>query len=229
MSTRVDPGGPRDAFAQGSLGARLPDPNEATPDALLDAFVTWVSDRALELYPAQEEAVLELLAGKHVVLATPTGSGKSLVAAAHLFRALASGGRGVYTCPIKALVSEKFFELCELFGPERVGMMTGDASINREAPILCCTAEILANMALCEGAAADVTDVVMDEFHFYSDPDRGVAWQVPLLTLPRVQFLLMSATLGDIGQSRSSTSTRRRRSRRRSRRWLRRVRRRSTS
>jgi superfamily II RNA helicase len=184
--------------ARGSLGARALELKTDDPDALLDALLSWVSERKLELYSAQEEAILELFAGKHVVLATPTGSGKSLVATALLFRALSSGKRGVYTCPIKALVSEKFFELCEVLGPENVGMMTGDASINREAPILCCTAEILSNMALAEGRAADVDVVVMDEFHFYAEPERGIAWQVPLLALPDVQFLLMSATLGDM-------------------------------
>ena len=184
----------------GSLGKRALELYErrADPDALLDAFLTWASERKLELYPAQEEAILELFAGKHVVLATPTGSGKSLVATALMFGQLATGGRGYYTFPIKALVSEKFFELCDVLGPENVGMMTGDASINRDAPIICCTAEILSSLALSEGDKADVDAVVMDEFHFYSDPDRGIAWQVPLLTLPEAQFLLMSATLGDM-------------------------------
>ncbi len=93
-------------------------------------------------------------------------------------------------------MSEKFFALVDLFGAERVGMVTGDSSVNPDAPIICCTAEILANLALRHGAAADVQQVVMDEFHFYADPERGWAWQVPLLTLPNVQFLLMSATLG---------------------------------
>ncbi len=181
----------------GSLWTRLP-PGGGDADALLDAFLGWVGARGLELYPAQEEAILELLSERHVVLATPTGSGKSLVATALLFRALASGGRAFYTCPIKALVSEKFFELCQAFGPERVGMLTGDASINRDAPLICCTAEILSNLALREGGAAGVRFAVMDEFHFYADPERGLAWQVPLLALPDTQFLLMSATLGDM-------------------------------
>ncbi|MGD8863853.1 MAG: DUF3516 domain-containing protein [Myxococcales bacterium] len=183
--------------ARSSLYERIPD-DPGNPDAMLDAFVGWVEDRGIELYSAQEEAFLELLEDRHVVLNTPTGSGKSLVAVAMIFRALSLRGRAFYTCPIKALVSEKFFELCETFGAERVGMMTGDASINRDAPIICCTAEILSNLALREGEAADVTDVVMDEFHFYADPERGLAWQIPLLTLPRTRFLLMSATLGDM-------------------------------
>ncbi|MET0388633.1 MAG: DUF3516 domain-containing protein [Polyangiales bacterium] len=175
-------------------------PEDPTNDSVLDAFLAFVAKQGLQLYPSQEEAILELLAGKHVVLNTPTGSGKSLVATALLFRALALGERAVYTFPIKALASEKFFELCELFGAQNVGMLTGDASINRDAPIVCATAEILANIALRDASAADLGCVVMDEFHYYGDPDRGIAWQIPLLLLPDTQFLLMSATLGDVSQ-----------------------------
>ncbi len=165
-------------------------------DAAYDAFESWASGRGLPLYPAQDEALLELVSGANVILSTPTGTGKSLVAIAAHFVALAQGKRTFYTAPIKALVSEKFFALVEIFGTENVGMVTGDSSVNPDAPIICCTAEILANIALRRGADAPVDQVVMDEFHFYADPDRGWAWQVPLLTLPRVQFLLMSATLG---------------------------------
>ena len=135
-----------------------------------------------------EEAALALASGANVVLATPTGSGKSLVAVAAHAQALAAGERSWYTAPIKALVSEKFFALCEIFGPANVGMLTGDASVNADAPVICCTAEVLANIALREGAEADVGLVVMDEFHFYAEPDRGWAWQVPLLELPQAQF-----------------------------------------
>jgi superfamily II RNA helicase len=166
-------------------------------DLLLGRFLEYVEGRRLQLYAAQESAILELFEEKNVILNTPTGSGKSLVATAMLFKAVAQGRRAVYTCPIKALVNEKFMALCREFGPDNVGLSTGDASVNREAPILCCTAEILANIALRQGAAAAVQEVVMDEFHYYADRDRGVAWQVPLLTLPQARFLLMSATLGD--------------------------------
>jgi superfamily II RNA helicase len=186
----------------------LPVSGAPDPDELLDAFTGWVSERGLSLYPAQEEAAIELLTGAHVILATPTGSGKSLVAVAAHFAALAEGRRTYYTAPIKALVSEKFFALCEVFGPEKVGMMTGDASVNAAAPIICCTAEVLANQALREGRHADIGQVVMDEFHFYSEPDRGWAWQVPLLELPQAQFLLMSATLGDVSYFRSDLTRR---------------------
>ncbi len=166
-------------------------------DAMLEAFLAWIAARGVTLYPHQEEAILEIFSGNHVVLDAPTGSGKSLVAVALHFKTFAELGRTWYTAPIKALVSEKFFELCRIFGAEHVGMMTGDGAVNREAPILCCTTEILANVALREGASAKVDSVVMDEFHYYADRDRGMAWQIPLLTLPQATFLLMSATLGD--------------------------------
>ncbi|WP_375490726.1 DEAD/DEAH box helicase [uncultured Jatrophihabitans sp.] len=169
----------------------------ADADAQYAAFAAWVDGQGITLYPAQDEAVLELVTGTNVVLATPTGSGKSLVAVSAHYFALARGVRSVYTAPIKALVSEKFFALCAVFGSENVGMLTGDATVNGDAPILCCTAEILANIALRTGAASDLAVVIMDEFHFYADPERGWAWQVPLLELTRAQFLLMSATLGD--------------------------------
>jgi hypothetical protein len=175
----------------------IPRDEKLSNDVLLGRFLEYIEGRKLQLYPAQESAILELFEEKNVILNTPTGSGKSLVATALHFQALAKGRRSIYTCPIKALVNEKFMALCREFGPDNVGLSTGDASVNRDAPILCCTAEILANIALGEGAAANVQDVVMDEFHYYADRDRGVAWQVPLLTLPQTRFLLMSATLGD--------------------------------
>jgi superfamily II RNA helicase len=174
-------------------------PNGGTQDTgeILDRFVDWLADVGFDPYPHQEEAFIELMAGRHVVLNTPTGSGKTLVALALHFKALCEGARSFYTCPIKALASQKFFEFCELFGAERVGMLTGDASINHSAPLICCTTEVLANMALREGARAPIGYVVLDEFHYYGDRDRGVAWQIPLLLLPQTTFLLMSATLGN--------------------------------
>ncbi|MDO5710110.1 MAG: DEAD/DEAH box helicase, partial [Micrococcales bacterium] len=178
----------------------LPKNPSSDPDEAVAAFLEWTASRGLTLYPHQEEALLELATGANVVLATPTGSGKSLVALAAHFVALGAkpGLKTYYTAPIKALVSEKFFSLCEDFGADRVGMLTGDAAVNPSAPIICCTAEVLANIALREGGALPVSCVVMDEFHYYSEPDRGWAWQVPLLELPQAQFLLMSATLGDM-------------------------------
>lgn len=184
-----------------NLSQLLPDltevPEPLVDEAIWDTFTSWTTGRGINLYPAQEEASLGILAGDNVILATPTGSGKSMVANAAHFIALARGQRSFYTAPIKALVSEKFFALCDIFGAENVGMMTGDATVNGNAPIIAATAEIVANIALRDGAEANIDQVVMDEFHYYSEPDRGWAWQVPLLELSKAQFLLMSATLGD--------------------------------
>ena len=183
-------------------------PTAGDPDAVYAAFVEWTLASGLTLYPAQDEALIEIVSGANLILSTPTGTGKSLVAVGAHFAALAAGKRSFYTAPIKALVSEKFFSLVEIFGAENVGMVTGDSSVNADAPIICCTAEILANLALRHGVDSPVDQVVMDEFHFYSDPERGWAWQVPLLVLPRVQFILMSATLGDIDWLAKDLSTR---------------------
>jgi superfamily II RNA helicase len=179
-----------------TLTDRLPDDDD--PDAVFAAFAAWTADQGFALYPHQEEALIEIVSGANVILSAPTGSGKSLVATGAHFTALARDDRTFYTAPIKALVSEKFFALCDTFGADEVGMMTGDGSVNPTAPIICCTAEVLANIALRDGAAADAGQVVMDEFHYYADPDRGWAWQVPLIELPQAQFVLMSATLGDV-------------------------------
>ncbi|MCF4121791.1 DUF3516 domain-containing protein [Antribacter sp. KLBMP9083] len=192
----------------GTLVPYLPAPTgkDPDPDVLFEGFSQWASAGGRDLYPHQSEALIELVSGSHVILATPTGSGKSMVAMGAQFAALAAfrsgrGGRTYYTAPLKALVSEKFFDLVAAFGSKNVGMTTGDSSVNPDAPIICCTAEILANVALRDGGARTgedaITQVVMDEFHFYGDPQRGWAWQVPLLELPRTQLLLMSATLGD--------------------------------
>jgi len=180
-----------------SLTDRLPPAPD--PDVLVEVFADWAfEEQRISLYPAQEEALLEIVTGANVILSTPTGSGKSLVAIGAHAASLARGERTFYTAPIKALVSEKFFALIDVFGADKVGMLTGDAAVNETAPIICCTAEILANLALRSGARADVGTVVMDEFHYYADPDRGWAWQVPLIELPQAQFVLMSATLGDV-------------------------------
>jgi hypothetical protein len=191
-----------------SISLRDRIPSGSDDDAIYDGFVAWAADQGLSPYPAQDEAAIEIVSGANVILSTPTGTGKSLVAIAAHAACLARGGRTYYTAPIKALVSEKFFALVDIFGAESVGMVTGDSSVNPDAPIICCTAEILANLALRQGADANVDQVVMDEFHYYGDPDRGWAWQVPLLLLPRAQFVLMSATLGDVTEIAADLSRR---------------------
>ncbi|MDO4928527.1 MAG: DUF3516 domain-containing protein [Corynebacterium sp.] len=184
-----------------NLAAVLPDlsevPESVFDEVIFDSFLRWATNKGISLYPAQEEASLGMLSGDNIILSTPTGSGKSMVAIAAHFFALAREQRSFYTAPIKALVNEKFFALCEVFGAENVGMMTGDATVNGSAPIICATAEVVANIALRDGDTAALDVVIMDEFHYYSDPQRGWAWQVPLIECPQAQFLLMSATLGD--------------------------------
>ncbi len=195
------PGG-IDPFEPGSLAWRLPwaetgEGDLLSPSDALEVFLEWVDDRGVAPWAHQEDALMDLAVGDSVVLGTPTGSGKSLVAQGLCFMAVATGRRAYYTAPIKALVSEKFFDMVDILGRDNVGMITGDVALNTDAPVICCTAEILANLALREGDKADVGCVVMDEFHYFGDPQRGWAWQVPLIELPQSQFLLMSATLGD--------------------------------
>ena len=127
----------------GSLGALAPAWDEGErnidTDEIYERFFGWVADvKGVEPWPHQEEAIMDLLAGDHVILNTPTGSGKSLVALGMHFAALCTGRRSYYTAPIKALVSEKFFDLVEVFGRDNVGMLTGDTHINADAPIICC-------------------------------------------------------------------------------------------
>lgn len=190
-------------YQEADLGALIPWPDDdhfpdIPAEEALDLFMGWCETRGISLWDHQEEALLDLAAGDHLILGTPTGSGKSLVALGLCFMACCTDRRSYYTAPIKALVSEKFFDMVRLLGRDNVGMVTGDVTINPKAPVVCCTAEILANIALRDGDQADVGAVAMDEFHFFGDRDRGWSWQVPLLTLPQVQFLLMSATLGDV-------------------------------
>ena len=190
------------ANGEASLGRLIPWPDDDSyadipADEALDLFLEWCESRGIELWDHQEEALLDLASGSHVILGTPTGSGKSLVALGLCFISVCTNRRAYYTAPIKALVSEKFFDLVRLLGRDNVGMITGDVTVNSGAPIICCTAEILANDALRGGEDADIGCVAMDEFHYFGDHGRGWAWQVPLLTLPHTQFLLMSATLGD--------------------------------
>jgi hypothetical protein len=183
--------------AAASLAGLLPPPG-ADPVEVVEAFAAWAAAGGRALYPHQEEAALALAAGDHVVLATPTGSGKSLVAMVGVLLAINAGRRAVWTAPIKALVAEKFFDMVDLLGAEQVGLATGDAAINADAPVLVCTAEILANHALAVGADSEFGFACLDEFHYYAEADRGWAWQVPLLELTGCQMLLASATLGDM-------------------------------
>jgi len=181
--------------------------NPIPSDEALEKFFAWLEASGIEPYDHQEEAIIELFSDKNVILNTPTGSGKSLVALAVHYRGLCLGRTTYYTVPIKALANEKFLSLCKTFGAEQVGLVTGDASVNADAPIICCTAEVVSNIALREGHLAKIDDLIMDEFHYYSDRDRGIAWQVPLLTLPQTRFCLMSATIGETSKFQKGLTT----------------------
>ena len=177
------------------------------PEELYFQFSDWCSSRGREPYPAQDEGFIELAADRNVLLCTPTGSGKSMVALFAHFLAFARHQRSIYTAPTKALVNEKFFALCEDFGPRNVGLITGDGAVNEDALVICCTAEILSQMALVEGRETPFSVVVMDEFHYFGDRDRGMHWLLPLLEMPHARHLLMSATVGQPEEMRARVET----------------------
>ena len=181
-----------------NLVSRIPAGGTTDPDQILDLFLEWVAEIGFELYPAQEEALLEIMAGRHVVLSTPTGSGKSLVALGLHFKGLCEGRVSLLHLPHQgAGVGEVLLALQRFRRRQR-----RDAHRRRQhqprRPVICCTAEVLANLSLRLGTDLEAPYVVMDEFHYYADRDRGWAWQVPLINAPTSQFLLMSATLGDM-------------------------------
>ncbi|HEV2428100.1 MAG TPA: DEAD/DEAH box helicase [Acidimicrobiales bacterium] len=137
--------------------------------------------------------------GVNVLVSAPTGSGKTMVANYAVRRALDGGGRAFYTTPLKALSNQKFHELGRWLGPSHVGLLTGDASVNRRAPVVVMTTEVLRNMILTESdQLRDLSLVVLDEVHFLQDPFRGGVWEeVLILTPPAVTFVALSATVGN--------------------------------
>ncbi len=135
----------------------------------------------------------------NVLVSAPTGSGKTLVADYAIARALEEGHRAFYTTPLKALSNQKFHELGRLFGVERVGLLTGDTSVQRDAPVVVMTTEVLRNMLLTRSdQIAQLGLVILDEVHYLQDPFRGGVWEEVLILSPaHVRFVALSATVGN--------------------------------
>lgn len=166
-------------------------------DIELAFYEKFLWGRGLEPYPVQEEAIRTITAGKSLLVAVPTGTGKTLMAKAALHAALARGERGIYTTPLRALTEEKYRELCADFGDDNVGFATGDYKVNREAPIQVEVAEILWNRIVSEKNVSPADVVVMDEGHYFNDPERGYVWEQSIIGLdPRTQLVILSATVG---------------------------------
>ncbi|MDZ8055182.1 MAG: DEAD/DEAH box helicase [Aulosira sp. ZfuVER01] len=155
----------------------------------------------------QEDAIASLNAGRSVVVCAPTGSGKTLVGEYAIYRALARGKRVFYTTPLKALSNQKLRDFREKFGFDLVGLLTGDASINRDAPIIVMTTEIFRNMLYGTPigqigiSLVDVEAVVLDECHYMNDRQRGTVWEESIIYCPReVQLVALSATVANSDQ-----------------------------
>jgi hypothetical protein len=163
----------------------------------LSFYEKFLWGRGLEPYPVQEQAIAAIFAGESVLVTVPTGTGKTLMAKAALHAALGRGHRAIYTTPLRALTEEKFRELCADFGDEHVGFATGDYKVNREAPIQVEVAEILWNRIVADKHVSPAEIVVMDEGHYFNDPERGYVWEQSIIGLdPRTQLVVLSATVG---------------------------------
>lgn len=169
-----------------------------TADLELEFYEKFFIARGLEPYPVQEQAFDHIFAGRSVLVTVPTGTGKTVIGKAAIHKALALGQKAIYTSPLRALTEEKYRELCEDFGADRVGFATGDYKVNPEAPVQVVVAEILWNRIFGERAGRLADVVVMDEAHYFNDPERGYVWEQSIIGMdPRTQLVLLSATVGD--------------------------------
>ncbi|MFF2031559.1 DEAD/DEAH box helicase [Arthrobacter sp. NPDC058192] len=152
-----------------------------------------------ELDEFQREACLSLQAGRGVLVAAPTGAGKTIVGEFAIYLALQRGLKAFYTTPIKALSNQKYSELAAKYGADRVGLLTGDTSINGDAPVVVMTTEVLRNMLYADSdTLADLGFVVMDEVHYLADRFRGAVWEEVIIHLPSdVQVASLSATVSN--------------------------------
>jgi DEAD/DEAH box helicase len=166
-------------------------------DIELSFYEAFFFSRGLEPYPAQEVAFSRIFAGGSVMVTVPTGTGKTMMAKAAIHKALQLGQRAVYTTPLRALTEEKHRELSEDFGADRVGFATGDYKVNPDAPVQVVVAEILWNRIFGDRVHAPAEVVVMDEGHYFNDPERGYVWEQSIIALdPRTQLVVLSATVG---------------------------------
>ncbi|HLU67207.1 MAG TPA: DEAD/DEAH box helicase [Kofleriaceae bacterium] len=166
-------------------------------DIELSFYERFFFERGLEPYPVQEQAFSRIFAGDSVLVTVPTGTGKTLMAKAAIHRALELGQRAIYTTPLRALTEEKHRELAADFGEERVGFQTGDYKVNTDAPVQVVVAEILWNRIFGDRTSAPAEVVVMDEGHYFNDPERGYVWEQSIIGLdPRTQLVILSATVG---------------------------------
>ncbi|HHO53159.1 MAG TPA: DEAD/DEAH box helicase [Deltaproteobacteria bacterium] len=155
--------------------------------------------RGLVLDPFQEQAIEALEANHSVLVCAPTGTGKTIIADWIVEEALREGRQVIYTAPIKALSNQKFRDYRRLYGEERVGLVTGDLVIQRDAPCRVMTTEILRNILLSDEELGDLRAVVLDEVHFLDDRERGTVWEEVLIYLPpEVQIIGLSATLSNV-------------------------------
>jgi hypothetical protein len=163
----------------------------------LSFYDKFLWSKGLEPYPVQEQAISAIFARKSVLVTVPTGTGKTLMAKAALHAAIGRGERAIYTTPLRALTEEKYRELCADFGESEVGFATGDYKVNRDAPIQVEVAEILWNRIVAEKHVSPADIVVMDEGHYFNDPERGYVWEQSIIGLdPRTQLVVLSATVG---------------------------------
>ncbi|HKE17377.1 MAG TPA: DEAD/DEAH box helicase [Kofleriaceae bacterium] len=169
----------------------------STADIELSFYEAFFFQRGLEPYPAQEQAFTRIFAGDSVMVTVPTGTGKTMMAKAAIHKALELGQRAIYTTPLRALTEEKHRELSEDFGAERVGFATGDYRVNPDAPVQVVVAEILWNRIFGDRLHVPADVVVMDEGHYFNDPERGYVWEQSIIALdPRTQLIILSATVG---------------------------------
>ncbi len=160
---------------------------------------SFVASLAFPLDSFQLRALDAIDRGASVVVAAPTGSGKTVVAAYALAQALAGGGKAFYTTPLKALSNQKYSELCARFGPHQVGLLTGDNAINGDADLVVMTTEVLRNMIYADsGALARLSCVILDEVHYLQDPYRGAVWEEVIIhASPDVTLVCLSATVSN--------------------------------